>query len=61
MREWVMIPKEKLIGWKIEASQIFNECNHVDLDTTGLWKLLSGIFLELDVFVLKPKIEDKEN
>ena len=54
MREWVMIPKEKLIGWKIEASQIFNECNPVDLDTTGLWKLLSDIFLELDVFVLKP-------
>jgi hypothetical protein len=60
MAEFVMIPKDKLIGWKVEAGQIFDEFNPVDLDTIRLWKLVSDILLEMECFVLKPKLEEKE-
>lgn len=59
MAEFVMISKEKVMRWKIEATYIFNECHPVDLDTIRLWKLISGILIELDGSVLKPKLDEK--
>ncbi|MFX0007056.1 MAG: hypothetical protein ACFFA7_13240 [Promethearchaeota archaeon] len=57
--ECLMISKEKLMRWKIEAAHIFNECRPVDFDTIRLWKLISDILIELDGSVLKPKLDEK--
>lgn len=53
LREFVMIPKERLVKWELEADEIFTNGIHGKIEVNRIEKLLYQILGELKGSILK--------